>query len=93
MTTLDFIGSLPQGLTQTVAQFSESASRTLADADREQQVNWLVGGKDGAANRLGLPRTTLVCKMRKLGIQARRSMGARPTRRLADEPCHAAANC
>ena len=90
---------LALGLTQTVTQRSESASRTLADADREhiletlQQANWLVGGKDGAANRLGLPRTTLVYKMRKLGIEARRSMGARPTRRLAAEQCHAAANC
>ena len=90
---------LPLGLTQTVTQRSESASRTLAEADREhiletlQQANWLVGGKDGAANRLGLPRTTLVYKMRKLGIQARRSMGARPTRRLAAEQCHAAATC
>jgi len=90
---------LPLGLTQTVTQRSETASRTLAEADREhiletlQQANWLVGGKDGAANRLGLPRTTLVYKMRKLGIQARRSMGTRPTRRLAAEECHAAANC
>jgi len=90
---------LPLGLTQTVTQRSESASRTLAEADREhiletlQQANWLVGGKDGAANRLGLPRTTLVYKMRKLGIKARRSMDVRPTRRLADEQCHAVANC
>jgi hypothetical protein len=31
--------------------------------------------------------------MRKLGIETRRSLGARLTRQLADEPCHAAANC
>jgi hypothetical protein len=31
----------------------------------------------GAAARLGLPRTTLVYKMRKLGIEARRSQRAR----------------
>jgi transcriptional regulator with GAF, ATPase, and Fis domain len=36
------------------------------------QTDWLVGGQDGAANRLGLPRTTLVYKMRKLGIETRR---------------------
>jgi formate hydrogenlyase transcriptional activator len=90
---------LPLGLTQTVTQRSECSSRTLADADREhiletlRQANWLVGGKDGAANRLGLPRTTLVYKMQKLGIKARRSTGPRPTRRLADEQCHAVANC
>jgi formate hydrogenlyase transcriptional activator len=90
---------LPLGLTQTVTQRSESASRTLADADREhiletlEQANWLVGGKDGAADRLGLPRTTLVYKMRKLGIKARRSTGPRPSRVLADEQCQAAAIC
>ena len=70
---------LPLDLRQTVKPSSESASRTLADADREhildtlEQVNWLIGGQDGAANRLGLPRTTLIYKMRKLGIETRRS--------------------
>src|SRR5580698_9683922 len=74
---------LPLDLKQTVRQNSESAARTLADADREHiletlnQTNWLIGGQDGAANRLGLPRTTLIYKMRKLGIEARRSLGSR----------------
>jgi transcriptional regulator with GAF, ATPase, and Fis domain len=77
-------------------QSSESAPRTLADADREHiletlnQTNWLIGGQDGAANRLGLPRTTLIYKMRKLGIETRRPLGARPIRQLADEQCCAA---
>ena len=90
---------LPLGLKQTVTQRSESAARTLAEADREHiletlnQTNWLIGGQDGAANRLGLPRTTLIYKMRKLGIESRRSLGARPIRQLADGQCHAAANC
>ncbi len=90
---------LPLDLKQTVKQSSESASRTLADADREhiletlKQTDWLIGGQDGAANRLGLPRTTLIYKMRKLGIEIRRSPRARPIRQLADEQCHAAANC
>jgi transcriptional regulator with GAF, ATPase, and Fis domain len=67
-----------------VKQSSESPSRTLADADREhiletlEQANWLIGGQDGAANRLGLPRTTLIYKMRKLGIETRRSSRVRP---------------
>jgi formate hydrogenlyase transcriptional activator len=80
---------LPLGLKQTVKQSSESASRTLADADREhiletlKQTGWMIGGQDGAANRLGLPRTTLVYKMRKLGIETRRSSRARPIRQLA----------
>jgi formate hydrogenlyase transcriptional activator len=65
---------------------SVSASRTLADAEREhildvlKQTGGLIGGLHGAANRLGLPRTTLVYKMRKLGIEARRTHGTRPGR-------------
>jgi len=90
---------LPLELKQTVKQCSESASRTLADADRDhiletlEQTNWLIGGQDGAANRLGLPRTTLIYKMRKLGIATRRSRRARPIRQLAGGQCNAAANC
>jgi len=47
---------------------------TLADADRVhiigalRETNWVVGGKSGAASRLGLNRTTLIARMRKLGI-------------------------
>ena len=61
------------------------AARTLAEAERDhimevlQETNWLVGGRDGAAVRLGLPRTSLIHKMHKLGIeqQGRRPRGAR----------------
>ena len=48
--------------------------RTLADADRAhiiatlRQTNWVVGGRNGAAAKLGLNRTTLIARMRKLGI-------------------------
>jgi transcriptional regulator with GAF, ATPase, and Fis domain len=90
---------LNRALRQTVKQSAERDPRTLADADREHiletlnQTNWLIGGQDGAANRLGLPRTTLIYKMRKLGIETRRSLGGRPIRQLADEQCYAAANC
>jgi formate hydrogenlyase transcriptional activator len=47
---------------------------TLAAAEREhilqalRQTNWVVGGLYGAAALLGLKRTTLVEKMRRLGI-------------------------
>jgi formate hydrogenlyase transcriptional activator len=47
---------------------------TLEDAERDhirrvlEQVNWVVGGKNGAASRLGMKRTTLQSKMKKLGI-------------------------
>ena len=65
-------------------QPSVAASRTLADAEREhildvlKQTDGLIGGMHGAASRLGLPRTTLVYKMRKLGIEARRAHRPRP---------------
>ena len=48
--------------------------RTLNDAHRAliiktlRQTNWVVGGPNGAAARLGLKRTTLITKMRRLGI-------------------------
>src|SRR5580698_6235346 len=75
---------LPLGFNQRVTQTAkQSVSRTLADADREhiletlEQTDWLIGGQDGAADRLGLPRTTLIYKMRKLGIETRRSSRSR----------------
>ena len=48
--------------------------RTLADAERAhildtlRQTNGVVGGAKGAAAILGLPRTTLIAKMQKLGL-------------------------
>jgi formate hydrogenlyase transcriptional activator len=48
--------------------------RTIADAERShitatlQATNWVVGGPNGAAARLGLPRTTLMARMERLGI-------------------------
>jgi formate hydrogenlyase transcriptional activator len=47
---------------------------TLEDAEREHirraldQANWMIGGQNGAAARLGMKRTTLQSKMKKLGI-------------------------
>jgi formate hydrogenlyase transcriptional activator len=55
-------------------QMPDSSVRTLADAERAHilaalhKTNWTVGGKNGAAVRLGLKRTTLISKMRKLRI-------------------------
>jgi formate hydrogenlyase transcriptional activator len=52
-----------------------SKSMTLEDAEREailralRESNGVVAGPAGAAARLGLPRTTLHSKMRRLGIQ------------------------
>jgi transcriptional regulator with GAF, ATPase, and Fis domain len=89
---------LPLGLKQTVMQGAHDAARTLADAEREhiletlRQTDWLIGGEGGAANRLGLPRTTLIYKMRKLGIETRRSHRSRPARQLSDGRCLASAS-
>jgi formate hydrogenlyase transcriptional activator len=89
---------MPMGLTRHVKEAPESPQRTLADADREHiletlhQTDWMIGGQDGAANRLGLPRTTLIYKMRKLGIETRRGLRRRPIRDSTGEHCCAAAN-
>ena len=48
--------------------------RTLADSEREhivaalREANWIVGGWNGAAAKLGIPRTTLIAKMERLGL-------------------------
>jgi formate hydrogenlyase transcriptional activator len=71
-------------------QPSPAASRTLADAGREhivsvlKQTDGLIGGMHGAASRLGLPRTKLVYKMRKLGIEGRRVHRTRPVQQEPD---------
>ena len=89
---------LPLSARQTVRRRSETVARTLADADREhiletlEQTGWMIGGQDGAASRLGLPRTTLIYKMRKLGIDTRR-VQRRSARHIAEERCRAAAIC
>jgi transcriptional regulator with GAF, ATPase, and Fis domain len=47
---------------------------TLRDSERAlilstlEAVGWVIGGAKGAAAKLGLKRTTLICKMQKLGI-------------------------
>jgi len=50
------------------------SSATLEDSDRAliletlEQARWVVGGPRGAATTLGLKRTTLLAKMKRLGI-------------------------
>jgi len=76
---------------------SAAVSHTLAEAEREhilgvlRETDGQIGGQSGAATRLGLPRTTLVYKMRKLGIETRRHHRARPMRHLPDEEWNAVA--
>jgi formate hydrogenlyase transcriptional activator len=53
------------------------SSITLEESDRAlivetlERVGWIVGGPRGAAAKLGLKRTTLLAKMRRMGISRR----------------------
>jgi formate hydrogenlyase transcriptional activator len=57
----------------------ESNATALEDVEREhiiatlRQTQWVLGGDNGAAARLGVPRTTLIYKMRRLGIPRQES--------------------
>jgi formate hydrogenlyase transcriptional activator len=58
---------------------AQPPARTLADAERVhilatlRETNGVVGGARGAAARLGVPRTTLIAKMQKLGLLPQRA--------------------
>jgi formate hydrogenlyase transcriptional activator len=55
--------------------------RTLADAERAHIIatlratKWVIGGAHGAAAHLGLPRTTLLYRMQRLGISSQPAQG------------------
>jgi len=61
--------------------------KTLEDAVREhilqalEQTKWVVGGRHGTAAYLGVARTTLLAKMRRLGIESARDLPARSANR------------
>jgi formate hydrogenlyase transcriptional activator len=69
-------GALPETHTKL------SAPVTLEQAERShilqtlQQMKGVIGGPNGAAARLGLPRTTLISRMRRLGINPAQSSSA-----------------
>jgi transcriptional regulator with GAF, ATPase, and Fis domain len=62
---------------------AHSVGNTLNEMERDyiqkvlDETDWIIGGPSGAARRLGLPRTTLISKMKRLGI------GHRPSPRLS----------
>jgi transcriptional regulator with GAF, ATPase, and Fis domain len=57
--------------------FTDSTRALIMHALRE--TGWVIGGRAGAAARLGLGRTTLIAKMKKLGI-------SRPTQQQITDP-------
>jgi formate hydrogenlyase transcriptional activator len=63
-------GVLPNPLPVAISP----APTTFRDSERAAILNtleatsWVIGGLNGAAAKLGLKRTTLICKMRRLGI-------------------------
>jgi transcriptional regulator with GAF, ATPase, and Fis domain len=73
---LSNLGVLPNPLPSAATKDAtlSPAATTLRDSERAlilhtlEAVGWVVGGPKGAAAKLGLKRTTLICKMQKLGI-------------------------
>ena len=78
METLLRAGAAPVRVLQVAAPLRV---KTLADAQRDhitatlRETNWVIGGPRGAAAQLGLPRTTLVYRMQRLGISREASGG------------------
>jgi formate hydrogenlyase transcriptional activator len=72
---------LPTGGMQRISVFSAPTPPTLIDSERAlilrtlEAVGWVIGGRNGAAARLGLKRTTLIYKMQRHGI-SRPSIGS-----------------
>ena len=64
-------------LTQETFECSQTQLSTLEEMEREhvmralKESNWVTGGPKGAAAKLGMKRTTLAYRIRKLGIPVR----------------------
>jgi formate hydrogenlyase transcriptional activator len=77
----DGILGVPQLEPKRRIEPSQSGGNTLNEMERDYilkvlaDTNWMIGGSSGAARRLGLARTTLISKMKRLGIFYRRSAG------------------
>lgn len=77
----------PLGELRGPTNSSPKTAKTLEDATRDhivqtlEDTKWVVGGKHGAAARLGIARTTLLSKMRRLGLElaAEEMRGAGPS--------------
>ena len=79
-------GVLPNTLPAKAGEVTRAGPgyTTLKDTERSlilrtlEALGWVIGGANGAAARLGVKRTTLIAKMKKLGI-------SRPVRRINQE--------
>jgi formate hydrogenlyase transcriptional activator len=75
-------GAVLNGALPELARTKVSAPVTLEDAARShivqtlEQTDGVIGGPNGAAARLGVPRTTLLSKMARLGINVFRNSPA-----------------
>jgi formate hydrogenlyase transcriptional activator len=73
---------VPMGELQPAASDSATPLGTLEQAEREyilralRESRWILGGKRGAAARLGMKRTTLQSRMQKLGIERPQAQAA-----------------
>jgi formate hydrogenlyase transcriptional activator len=71
---LDSLVLLENTITDAPRTLAQAESTYILDAVKE--ANWVIGGSKGAAKRLGLKRTTLIGKMRKLGLSRSREAAA-----------------
>jgi formate hydrogenlyase transcriptional activator len=73
---------VPLGELTATAPRRDPPGGTLQDAERElirrtlAQCGWVVGGPHGAAARLGMKRTTLLARMKRLGLRRAAEGGA-----------------
>jgi formate hydrogenlyase transcriptional activator len=72
----------PPGAQSIAAALEAPAATTLRGSERVLILNtltavgWVVGGSNGAAARLGMNRSTLIARMKKLGISRPRAIVA-----------------
>jgi transcriptional regulator with GAF, ATPase, and Fis domain len=71
---------IPMEELKRVSRSGCASTETLAEAERSliiaalEQTKGIVSGPNGAALRLGLPRTTLMSRMQRLGIMQRKTV-------------------
>jgi formate hydrogenlyase transcriptional activator len=84
--TLQLRFEVPPPAAAEPTKSGRNTRRTLADAQRDhilevlRRTKGMVGGENGAAKRLGMPRSTLIFRMLKLGIPHRKSQSYSPSR-------------